>query len=186
MLRRVAARRCSTASGSRRVLVCGSKAARLRLCDASVDETESMSTVSLAVAKNKAKAARLAVCNTLANLRPRIRPGLARFFCYICVEAWRKIRPGVAFLLVCRACVEAWKPIYRCGGQHFDRRKGRVLALGARHHRRVAIRKIRPGLARFFCSYAGHVWKHGNLSTDAGAGFRPAERSRFGARRSAP
>ena len=33
----------------------------------------------------------------------------------------------------------------------------------------IAIRKIRPGLARFFCSYAGHVWKHGNLSTDAGS-----------------
>ena len=25
----------------------------------------------------------------------------------------------------------------------------------------IAIRKIRPGIARFFCSYAGHVWKHG-------------------------
>ena len=33
----------------------------------------------------------------------------------------------------------------------------------------IAIRKIRLGIARFFCSYAGHVWKHGNLSTDAGS-----------------
>ena len=28
--------------------------------------------------------------------------------------------------------------------------------------------KIRPGMAGEFCSYAGHVWKHRNLSTDAG------------------
>jgi hypothetical protein len=30
--------------------------------------------------------------------------------------------------------VEAWKPIYRCGEQDFDRRKGVRSALGARHH----------------------------------------------------
>ena len=49
----------------------------------------------------------------------------------------------------------------------------------------IAIRKIRPGIARFFCSYAGHVWKHetylqrrlGRVST---AGKVPFWRSALG------
>ena len=77
--------------------------------------------MSLAVAKKQGKAARLAVCNTLAN--PHGEP---------CdVTSLSLSTDGIY----------------------------------------IAIRKIRPGLARFFCSYAGHVWKHGNLSTDAGGSF---------------
>ena len=71
-------------------------------------------------------------------------------------------------------------------GQHFDRRKGWCLALGARHHRYGrfgTVRKIRPGIARFFCSYAGHVWKHGNLSPDAGSSISTGERTGCALRR---
>ena len=63
--------------------------------------------------------------------------------------------------------MEAWKPIYRCGGLHFDR------GFGARRSAAPSVyiyhlTKIPSEVAGKFCSSSRHVWKHGNLSTDAG------------------
>ena len=63
--------------------------------------------------------------------------------------------------------MEAWKPIYRCGEQDFDQRKRVRSALGASAPWKQW--ENSTGDSLLFCSYAGHVWKHGNLSTDAGS-----------------
>ena len=82
----------------------------------------------------------------------KIRPGIARFFCSYAGHVWKHGNLST----------DAGSSI-STGGKGCARRS----ALGTIGIY-IAIRKIRPGIARFFCSYAGHVWKHGTYLADAG------------------